>query len=600
MRHAPIALVLVLTALAFAPCLTNGFVNWDDYANIVDNWMYRGLGAEQLRWMFTTTHMGHYQPLAWVTLGADYTIWSMNPFGYHLTSVLFHIANAALFYLVAVAILEHATAGVAAGSGNGAAGRLAETQEGRIATHEARALSSKREPVNLAAAFAAGLFALHPLRVESVAWVTERRDVVSGFFFLLSLLAYLRGASEASRSRRTLSLAAFAAALASKATSVVLPAILLLLDEYPLRRRAREHRSAAQLVAEKMPYFVLATLAIAVGLRAQHSAVAFPTLDHFSMEARIATALYGLAFYVRKTLVPLDLTPAHMLDGEPSLTSPVVLASAALVAGITVAAVAFRRRSRAPLIAWIAYIVSVAPVLGVVQDFSYAAADRYSYLAGLSFALLGGGALRSLLAGRKDSRRKVATLAAGACVLLALSVLTSRQCRIWRDSESLWRHTIAADPKNAIAYDNLGHELIRQRRLDNARAAFEAALTVRPGFSDALAGLGQIALLEMRPEDARAPLERALAAWPENPVALTNLGVARLQTGDAAGAVEAFRAAASADPAFFDAWHNLGATLLVTGDSVGAVEALTRAAAIRPGDAATQRKLDAALGASRR
>jgi protein O-mannosyl-transferase len=241
MRHAPIALVLTLTALAFAPCLSNGFVNWDDHTNIVENWNYRGLGAAQLRWMFTTLHMGHYQPLAWVTLGVDYSLWGMNPLGYHLTSMLFHIANAGLFYLVVIALLERAP------------------PEG---------LASDDGRVRVAAAFAAGLFALHPLRVESVAWATERRDVVSGFFFLLALFAYVRSTGGAARRWSALSVAAFAAALASKATTVVLPAILLVIDEYPLRRRAREHRSIGQLVAEKVPYFVLAALAIAVGLRA--------------------------------------------------------------------------------------------------------------------------------------------------------------------------------------------------------------------------------------------------------------------------------------------------------------------------------------------
>ncbi|MFN0151879.1 MAG: tetratricopeptide repeat protein [bacterium] len=593
-RHAPLAAALALAFAAFLPALSNGFVNWDDNANIVDNWNYRGLGAAQLRWMFTTLHMGHYQPLAWLSLGADFTLWGMNPLGYHLTSVLFHLANAALFYFVALRLLSAATQPNTPPLATSE--QRTEVSDSDAASEAADAPLDMR--LRVAAAFAASLFAVHPLRVESVAWVTERRDVVSGFFFLASVLAYLRATQDAGPRTvprwRALSIACFALALAGKATTVVLPALLLLLDVFPLRRRDRG-ATAARLVIEKAPYLVLAAAAIALGLRAQHTAVAFPSMESFDIGERIATAIYGIAFYARKTLVPLGLTPAHVLHGDLEFGAPRVFASFFVAAAITAFCVAARARRPALLAAWLAYIVTIAPTLGFVQKFSYAAADRYSYLSCLGFAILGGGAWlaasrrrgndEQIAVRRSDSRGAIANTAALVAVA-TLALLTARQCGVWRDSESLWRHALGVDARNPIALDNLGHDLIRQGRLDEARTAFEGAIAERPGFSDALAGLGQIALIEARPAEARTILESALASWPRNPVALTNLGVAHLQLGDGSAAIESFRAAARAEPRFYDAWHNLGATLLAAGDSLGALDAFQRAAQIRPREAA--------------
>jgi len=596
--HWPLAAAIALAFAAFLPALPNGFVNWDDNANIVENWSYRGLGATQLRWMFTTFHMGHYQPLAWLTLGVDYTLWGMNPLGYHLTSVLFHLANAALFYFVALRLFAAVTGGAAASARSANVEDAATAAPGSPDARDASGASATAGAppdtrLRVAAAFAAVLFAVHPLRVESVAWVTERRDVVAGFFFLATTLAYLRArqdarAGEPPRSL-ALAIACFALALTSKASTVVLPALLVLLDVYPLRRLRRgapqdsasagaetrdDRASLARLAGEKAPFLLLAAAATAIGLHAQHAAVAFPTMASFDFGERVATAIYGVAFYLRKTLLPLGLTPAHVLDGEIALGSPRILASLAFAAAVTAFCVAARARRPALLAAWLAYLVTITPTLGFVQKFSYAAADRYSYLSCLGFALLGGGAL---IASRRRALRVAAIAVAG-----ALALLTARQCGVWRDSETLWRHAIRIDAGNPIALDNLGHDLIRQGRRDEARAALEAAVAARPGFSDALAGLGQIALIEGRAAEARTILEEALASWPRNPVALTNLGVAKLELGDRAGALDSFRAATRAEPRFFDAWHNLGATLLTGGDSLGAIDAFLRAEEIRP------------------
>jgi len=217
--HLAVPAVLALASfVVFLPALDAGFVNWDDDENFLDNPNYRGLGATQLRWMFTTFLMGHYIPVTWMSLGLDYVVWGMRPAGYHLTNLLLHAANAVLFYFMALRLLR---------------ARVADRS-----THGSLALT-------LGSAFATLLFAVHPLRAESVAWITERRDVLSGLFYLGAIVAYLRycdgGVPEGSRTRGTrrwywASLGLFALALLSKAMTVTLPVILLVLDVYPLRR----------------------------------------------------------------------------------------------------------------------------------------------------------------------------------------------------------------------------------------------------------------------------------------------------------------------------------------------------------------------------
>src|SRR6266567_1397027 len=212
------AAVALATVAAFLPVLRNGFVVWDDDRNFVENPHFRGLGLEQLRWMWTTFHMGHYVPLSWMTLGLDYDVWGMNPSGYHLTSLLLHAANAVVVYFLARWVLEQT-----------AAPQWGQTPFEWSLTPFA--------PFALVAAIAALLFALHPLRVESVAWATERRDVLSGFFYFSSILAYLRSrGKDESKRGYWIAVLLFVCALLSKATSMSLPAVLLILNVYPMRR----------------------------------------------------------------------------------------------------------------------------------------------------------------------------------------------------------------------------------------------------------------------------------------------------------------------------------------------------------------------------
>src|SRR5881409_2506803 len=258
-------LIALITCAAFLPTLQNQFVNLDDNDNFLDNPHYRGLTWTHLRWMWTT-HLGHYIPLTWMTLGLDYLLWGMNPVGYHLTSLLLHAANAVVFFFVVL----------------------------RILTRALPSPSERSYALAVSAGFAALVFAIHPLRVESVAWVTERRDVLSGLFYLVAILLYLRACERGARGRGWywLSVAVFDCALLSKSMVVNLPVVLLILDVYPLRRLGGFvgwwSEPARRIYVEKIPFVLLAAAASAVAVMAQLSKSAMISVAHLSALGRLA------------------------------------------------------------------------------------------------------------------------------------------------------------------------------------------------------------------------------------------------------------------------------------------------------------------------
>src|SRR5216117_3621169 len=281
-------LVALFTLAAFLPALQNQFVNWDDKDNFLDNPHYRGLGWIHLWWMWTT-HLGHYIPLTWMTLGLDYLLWGMNPLGYHLTNLLLHAANAVVFFFVVR----------------------------RLLTLALPSPSERGHALAVSAGVAALVFAIHPLRVESVAWVTERRDVLSGLFYLSAILLYLRACERGARGRGWywLAVAVFGCALLSKSMVVNLPVVLLILDVYPLRRLGGAigwwSEPARRIYVEKIPFVLLAAAAAAIAVMAQLSKSAMISLAQLSMPGRLAISAYGLSFYLWKMVVPVNLSPFY-------------------------------------------------------------------------------------------------------------------------------------------------------------------------------------------------------------------------------------------------------------------------------------------------
>lgn len=544
MRVAAPALVVLLTLAAFWPALDGQFVNWDDDKNFLSNPHFRGLDPASLRWMFTSAHLGHYHPLTWITHAADYALWGLDPAGYHLTNLLLHAANAVLFYLVALRLLG---------------------------------------PSPFPAALAALLFAVHPLRVESVAWATERRDVLAGLFFLLSVLAYLRG-------RRSLSLGVFAAALLSKAIVVSLPVVLLALDIFPLRRFGR------RAILEKAPWFLLAAIASVVTLAVQPAGVGgFAEHAATLPGLRIGLSLYGLTFYLWKTLVPVGLYPQYVLPADVSPSDPRILLAGLAVAALTGMAWLWRRRFPALLPVWICCVAGLLPVLSLFRvDTQQFAADHHTYLATMGIALVGAWALAALPA--------PAALPIAAAVVLVLAALTHRQTGVWRDSIRLWTYTLEGAPDSVVAHNNLGEALAEAGRLPEAAVHFAQAVRIRPRYAQAHYNLGQALQKQGRFEDSVESLRRAFEIDPRftGSLADAHYNFANVLQGrrDFTAAIAQYEEALRHNPALADAHNNWGVALEAVSRSADAATHYRQALALDPRNADAHNNLGLSLEAA--
>ena len=524
-------LVGVVTMLSFWPALDGQFLNWDDDENFLRNESYRGLGPAQLRWMFTTSLMGHYIPLTWVSLGLNYVLGGLRPRGYLAGNVLLHASAAVLFFLVARRLLAAASRDRAPGPA-----------------------------VDLGAAFAALVFAVHPLRVESVAWITERRDALSGVWYLLAAWAWLRAVAGDGRMPRAfyaLSLGAFAAGLLSKASGVMLPVVFLILDVYPLRRLGLGLR---RLIGEKVPHLLLAAAGSAVALWAVRQSTAVTSYEAHSPAARLAMTAYSLVFYPWKFLWPVSLSPIYELPVRVDPWAPRFLVSLIAWVVVTVALVALRRRWPGALAAWVYSALMVLPVSGIIHAGFQLAHDRYSYLSGLGFALLAGGLLVAGLRARAERRIAPwlgALLSATALlVVLALAADTWRQCRIWHDAETLWAWAVDLDPDCAICHNNLGSAIIHSPARTSlspslAEAQFRQALALRPGRPTFYHNLGGALAFQGRYAEAEAPLREFLRLSPQAPEASGRLGMLYVDQGRYAEAIPLLRQALRMEPRFW-------------------------------------------------
>jgi len=562
-------LIALVTFAAFLPTLQNQFVTWDDGKNFLENAHYRGLGWTHIRWMWTT-HLGHYIPLTWMTLGLDYLLWGMNPFGYHLTSLLLHAANAVVFFFVV-----H-----------------------RILTLALPSPSERGHALAVAAGFAALVFAIHPLRVESVAWVTERRDVLSGLFYLSAILMYLRACERGARGRGWYwaAVGLFAGALLSKSMVVNLPFVLLILDVYPLRRLGGFvgwwSEPARRIYIEKIPFVLLAAAASAIAVMAQSSVHAAASLAQLSVPGRLAVAAYGLGFYPRKMVVPVNLSPLYELPRTVDPMAPPFILSYALVLAIMAIVLALRRRVPGLPAAWVAYVVVLLPVLGIFQSGPQIAADRYTYLAGLGGAILAGAGLLSCWRTSRTSKTGTPTTlpiaGVATCVVVGLGALTWNQAQVWHDSEKLWTHALARDPQSSIAENNLGVVRADQSKLAEAIEHYQRALQMRPDYADAYFNLGNALFQQGKVAEASDHYRQALAIKRDHARAHNNWGVVLARQGKLAEAGDHFQAALHIGLDNADAHTNLGNALFQQGKLAEASDHFRQALRLKPDHAAAQ------------
>ena len=561
------ALIAVVTFATFLPALHNQFVNWDDDKNFLENPHYRGLGWTQLSWMWTT-HMGHYIPLTWMTFGLDYLLWGMNPLGYHLTNLLLHAANAMVFFFITR----------------------------RLLTRALPSPSERGHTLAVSAAFAALVFAIHPLRVESVAWATERRDVLSGLFYLSAVLAYLRACDREERGRGWYwgAVALFAGALLSKSMAVNLPVVLMILDVYPLRRLGGSigwrSKPARRIYVEKIPFVLLAAAASAIAVMAQFSIHAALPLAQLSVPGRLAVSAYGLSFYLGKMIVPVNLSPLYELPRTVSPWAMPFILSFGLAVAITAIVLSLRRRMLGLPAAWLAYLVVLLPVLGIFQSGPQIAADRYTYLAGLGWAILAG-------AGLLSSWSRLPFLLIGLVVFIpvGLGTLTWNQVHVWHDSKTLWAHALAIDPNSSVAQNDFGEALAQQGKLAEAIEHYRQALNIKPDYADAHYNLGGALAQQGKLADAIHHYQRALQITPGDADAQTNWGGALAQQGKLAEAAEHYQQALRIKPDHAAAHNNWGAALTRQGNLAEAIEHYRQAVNIKPDYADAHYNLGGAL-----
>ncbi len=543
--------VAALTLALYAPVLANGFVNWDDPFLILNNPHVRGFHPG---WAFSTFFMGHYQPLALLSFSLDGALWDLRPAGVHLTTLLLYAATAGVLTILLARFVRRLYAD-----------RERPAPEGAI---------------EAGAALAALVWAAHPLRVESVAWATERRSVLAVFFLALALLGYLRADGDDGRPRRGRHGATlcFALSLFSMALGVMLPFALLLWEALRPRRTPGQLRRAAARLA---PWMALSAVFAVLAVRAQHAAGALWTWSGLPPADRLGVAAGGLWFYLFKLMAPIRLSPLYRLP-EPLADWRPLLVVAALAAAI-VAAVLVRQRRRRP--GWPAAAgaaaVLILPLLGLAQSGPQFAADRYTLLA--SWPLAAG--LACAIAVALASARRAIRIAAGAGLaawILALAVLSRAQMGVWRDSETLWTHALRLDPNNVPALVNRAHARTQAGDVRGAADDYERALTLAPGNDRAWNGRGSLRLAAGDTDGAREDVEQALRLNPRNAEAWNNHGSLRQLAGDWAGALADHDEALRLAPGLADAWFNRGRARHRLGDRAGARADLAQALMLDP------------------
>jgi len=530
-KHAAVFIYLGLTILVltiFYPVRNFDFITYDDHVYVTDNPSVRkGLTPDSLSWAFRATEAGFWHPLTWISLMADSHLYRSNPSGYHWTNLLLHLASTISIFL----LLRWMT------------GSLWRS------------------------AFVAALFAVHPLNVEPVSWVAARKDVLSAFFWILTLAAYGYYARGPALSRYGIVVAVFSLGLMAKPTLVTMPIIMILIDVWPLGRLrwgkrgqpappssafGTETITLPRALAEKIPLVVLSVLVGLVTVYSEQKIGALKSLDAYPLDVRTTNALVSYLLYIGKLLWPENLAVHYP---HPGAWSPWMATGAALVlAGLSF--LILRRRYSSPYLAvgWLWYLISLFPVIGLIQIGSHAMADRYAYIPSIGLFIMVSWGSAELVSLRPKIRGVIA--AAAAVSVLVLGVVSARQLPHWENAVTVFRRAASVSPENALVQNNLGAALMRRGEAASALPHLEAALRLQPRYPEAAFNLG-VALADLgRFDDALAWYGRAIEMNPKYSEAMNNTGVILASQGRFAEAAAQFHLALSIRPDYADARNN--------------------------------------------
>lgn len=568
-RKAPTLILCIFIAaaalVAFSEVQNHDFVNYDDYRYVVENeHVNAGLTSAGLLWAFTNTEAGFWHPLTWLSHMADCELYGLNPKGHHMSSLVLHIINSIVLFLAL----------------NGMTRRT--WRSGYVAL----------------------LFALHPLHVESVAWVSQRKDLLSTFFWVAAMWGYGRYAVRPSLPWYLLCLLLFLLGLMAKPMLVTFPFVLLLLDYWPLRRTpfttlhpasvpegvAVPRVSLAWLLREKIPFLILGCAFAALAFWAEKSIGALPSLSAFSLEQRISNAMISYVAYVQKTFWPLHLSVLYPL---PQVFPFYRVAACFLLLAVVCGTVVLAARKRPYLFTgWFWYMGTLVPVIGLVQIGSHAMADRYTYVPLIGLFLILAWGVPELVRRLGAERSVLRPVAAAVIVLLGLS--TWQQVRHWKDSITLFTSALEATQDNFLAHKNLGFILVLRGRYQEAEHHYREALRIRPNYTEIHYHLANLLDILGRDEEAVHHYDWVIAANPRLERPHFNLGNIFLRQGRIKEAERHYREALKINPALNEAHNNLGLALQKEGQIREAIFHFSEALRIDPHDRKARFNLDLA------
>ena len=549
-------LLVVATFAVYWQVLDNGFVVYDDDYYVTENiHVHKGVTFDSLTWAFTSSHASNWHPLTWISHMIDCQFYGLNPRGHHLTSLLFHVANTLLLLLILVRMT----------------GALWQSS------------------------FVAALFALHPLHVESVAWVAERKDVLSTFFMMLTLWAYILYVKKGNIRRYLLVVLFFVLGLMSKPMLVTLPFILLMLDFWPLGRLCHIHETRnvitgqhtderlgiLRLLWEKVPFFALAVASSVVTFIVQERSGAVKLLETYSIQTRIINAFVAYIEYIVNMIWPVELAVLYPHPGNSLLLWKGVVAGLALVL-ITILVIRKARKIPYLAVGWLWYVVTLIPVIGIVQVGAQAMADRYTYITLIGLFIIIAWGANDLLS--KWPHRKISLGTLAAIILPVLIVLTWKQVQYWENSITLFKHTVKHTSNNVVIYNNLGIAYKDSGKYKEAIEAYKQAIRINPDYAMAYSNLGVAYNDSGKYKEAIKVCKKSIRINPDSAEAHFNLGVAYGELGKYKEAIEACKQALRIDPDYATAHSNLGVAYGVLGMYKESIEEFKQAIEIDPDD----------------
>jgi Flp pilus assembly protein TadD len=539
-KYLPLCLLIIfITLLVYGQVWKYDFLIWDDPLYVTANfYIQTGFHWDSIRWAFTTNHGATWLPLTWLSYMLDYQLYGLSPGGYHLTNLFWHLLNCLLLFR----ILQSMT----------------------------------RE--NWPSFFVAILFAIHPLRVESVAWVTERKDVLSAFFWLLTTWLYLRYVRVPVLKNFIPVIVSMGLGLMAKPMLVTLPFALLLLDFWPLRR-VQAYRSWISLLKEKIPLFVLALISAALTIWAQTSVITMFPWDSKPLPLRIENAVISYVGYLYKIFWPVGLSAFYPYPDSGFPLWKLGLASITL-GGLTWLAWRSRRRFPYVLIGWLWFVGTLVPVIGIVQVAGHALADRFTYIPSIGIFIIIAWGIRDSISLRPPYRWGLVLACTSAVIVL--SALCHIQVQHWRNSITLFQHALSVQEDNSLAHACLGAAFLQQGNPELAEKHLTRALEINPNYPEALNDLGMILLDKGMYREAVTRFSQALTLHPNYAEAHNNLGLTLTRVNRFPEAIEHYKIAIALDPMFPKAINNLGAALAQQGRLEDAKPYFLQALTIQP------------------